>query len=118
MRPSKNTNDKINDFKGTIVRLVTTLKKYRIGIVIVIIFSIISAIFSVVSPKILGKIMTEIATGVVSRFQTGVGINFDKILHILIILIVIIGIVYLMTLYFLMVVSLYGKEYLICKRNL
>lgn len=89
MRPSKNTNDKINDFKGTIVRLVNTLKKYRIGIVIVIIFSIISAIFSVVSPKILGKIMTEIATGVVSRFQTGVGINFDKILHILIILIVI-----------------------------
>ena len=76
MRPSKNTNDKINDFKGTIVRLVTTLKKYRIGIVIVIIFSIISAIFSVVSPKILGKIMTEIATGVVSRFQTGVGINY------------------------------------------
>ena len=89
MRPSKNTNDKINDFKGTIVRLVNTLKKYRIGIVIVIIFSIISAIFSVVSPKILGKIMTEIATGVVSRFQTGVGINFDKILHILIILVVI-----------------------------
>ncbi|CCZ57487.1 putative uncharacterized protein [Clostridium sp. CAG:762] len=89
MRPRENTNDKINDFKGTIVRLVNTLKKYKIGIIVVIIFSIISAIFSVVSPKILGKITTEIATGVISKFQTGVGIDFDKILHILIILIVI-----------------------------
>ena len=89
MRPRENTNDKINDFKGTIVRLVNTLKKYKIGIIVVIIFSIISAIFSVVSPKILGKITTEIATGVISKFQTGVGIDFNKILHILIILIVI-----------------------------
>lgn len=89
MRPRENTNDKINDFKGTIVRLVNTLKKYKIGIIVVIIFSIISSIFSVVSPKILGKITTEIATGVISKFQTGVGIDFNKILHILIILIVI-----------------------------
>lgn len=89
----KKTNDKkqskINDFKSTIIRLVSMLKKYKIGIIIVVIFSIISAIFVVVSPKILGKITTEIANGAMDKIVTGVGINFEKILNSLIILVII-----------------------------
>lgn len=55
------TIEKANDFKGTTKKLMKNyLSKYKIALIIVIIFAIGSTIFSIVGPKILGNATTEI----------------------------------------------------------
>ena len=77
--------EKPKDFKGTTKKLIKNyLSKYKLALVIVIIFAIGSTIFSIVGPKILGNATTEIFNGVVSKISGGDGINFGKIAQILI----------------------------------
>lgn len=72
------------DFKGTVVKFSKRyLKKYKIPLIIVFIFAIASTIFTIVGPKILGNATTEIYTGIVSKISGTGGINFDKILKII-----------------------------------
>ena len=76
--------EKAKDFKGTTKKLLKNyLSKYKIAIIIVIIFAIGSTIFSIVGPKILGNATTEIYNGLISKLSGGEGINFQKILEIL-----------------------------------
>ncbi len=76
--------EKAKDFRGTTKKLINNyLSKYKIAIIIVIIFAIGSTIFSIVGPKILGNATTEIYNGLISKLSGGAGINFSKILHIL-----------------------------------
>lgn len=76
--------EKAKDFKGTTKKLLNNyLSKYKIAIIIVIIFAIGSTIFSIVGPKILGNATTEIYNGLISKLSGGEGINFQKILEIL-----------------------------------
>ena len=76
--------EKAKDFKGTLNTLVKKyLARYRIALIIVIIFAIASTIFSIVGPKILGNATTEMFTGIVSKISGGNGINFGKIGNIL-----------------------------------
>lgn len=76
--------EKAKDFKGTTKKLLKNyLSKYKIAIIIVIIFAIGSTIFSIVGPKILGNATTEIYNGLISKISGGEGINFQKILEIL-----------------------------------
>ena len=78
------TVEKAKDFKGTTKKLINNyLSKYKIALVIVIIFAIGSTIFSIVGPKILGNATTEIFNGLVSKLSGGSGINFGKIASIL-----------------------------------
>ena len=66
-RPGIGSVEKANDFKGTTKKLVKDyLSKYKIALIIVIIFAIASTIFSIVGPKILGNATTEIFNGIVS----------------------------------------------------
>ena len=86
MGPSKGpmSVEKAKDFKGTTKKLLKNyLSKYKIAIIIVIIFAIGSTIFSIVGPKILGNATTEIYNGLISKLSGGEGINFQKILEIL-----------------------------------
>ncbi|MGL5379963.1 ABC transporter ATP-binding protein [Clostridium sp.] len=79
--------EKAKDFKGTMKNLMRYLKPFSIGILMVIIFAVGSATFSIVGPKILGKATTEIFNGIVSKISgSGVGIDFDYISRIMIIL--------------------------------
>ena len=55
------------------------LSKYKIGLIVVIIFAIGSTIFTIVGPKILGNATTEIFNGIVSKLSGGSGIDFGKI---------------------------------------
>lgn len=72
------------DFKGTVVKFSKRyLKKYKIPLIIVFIFAIASTIFTIVGPKILGNATTEIYTGIVGKISGTGGINFDKILKII-----------------------------------
>lgn len=74
------TTEKPKDFKKTTKKLIDSyLSKYKIGIIIVIIFAIGSTIFTIVGPKILGNATTEIFNGIVSKLSGGSGIDFGKI---------------------------------------
>ena len=76
--------EKAKNVKGTTKKLITEyLAKYKIPLIIVIIFAIGSTIFNVVGPKILGNATTEIFNGIVGKIQGNGGINFEKIASIL-----------------------------------
>ena len=80
--------EKAKDFKGTVKKLWRYISKYKIALIIVILFTIASTIFSVVGPKILGNATTELFNGVISKYTGGAGINFTKIGKILLFLLV------------------------------
>ena len=81
--------EKAKDFKGTTKKLINDyLSKYKIQLVIVIIFAIGSTIFSIVGPKILGNATTEIFNGLVGKVSGGDGINFSKIAGIILTLLI------------------------------
>ena len=72
-------SEKAKDIKGTTKKLAGLLSKYKIAIIIVIIFAIGSTIFSIVGPKILGNATTEIYTGLMNKISGTGGIDFEKI---------------------------------------
>ncbi len=78
--------EKAKDFKGTVKKLWRYLSKYKIALIIVILFTIASTVFSVVGPKTLGNATTELFNGVISKYTGGAGINFTKIGKILLFL--------------------------------
>ena len=79
------TLEKAKDFKGTTKKLITNyLSKYKIGLIIVFIFSVGSTIFSIVGPKILGNATTEIFNGLIHKLSGDGGIDFGKVGNILV----------------------------------
>ena len=83
------TTEKAKDFKGTLKRLIKSMSKYKIQLIIIMVFAIASTIFSIIGPKILGNATTEIFNGLINKLSGGTGINFSKIASILIFLIII-----------------------------
>lgn len=80
---------KATDFKGTMKKLLTYLKPYRLSFIMVFIFSIASASFVIYGPKLLGNVTTKIFEGVMGQISgTSQGIDFSFISRIMIILIV------------------------------
>ena len=72
--------ERAKDFKGTTKKLIKNyLSKYKIGIIVVLVFAIGSTIFSIVGPKILGNATTEIFNGLVSKISGTGGIDFGKV---------------------------------------
>lgn len=81
--------EKAKDFKGTFHKLLAYLGNYKIAIIFVFAFAIASTIFTIVGPKILGKATTAIYTGLMNTISnTGTGIDFGYIGHIVFILII------------------------------
>ena len=79
--PGRNMSTaKAKDFKKTTKKLIKNyLSKYKIALIIVIIFAIGSTIFTIIGPKILGNATTEIFNGLVSKLSGGSGIDFGKL---------------------------------------
>ncbi len=74
------TVEKAKDFKGTTKKLIKNyISKYKIGIIIVLIFAIGSTVFSIVGPKILGNATTEIFNGLINKISGNGGIDFGKV---------------------------------------
>ena len=74
------TTERAKDFKKTTKKLIRNyLAKYKIPIIIVMIFAIGSTIFTIVGPKILGNATTEIFNGLISKLSGGTGIDFGKV---------------------------------------
>ena len=82
--PNGAPTPKAKNFKETTKKLIKNyLAKYKIALIVVIIFSIGSTIFNIVGPKILGNATTEVFNGIVGKLSGGSGINFEKITEIL-----------------------------------
>ena len=76
--------EKPKDFKGTTKKLLKNyIARYKLPVIIVILFAIGSTIFTIVGPKILGNATTEIFNGIVNKISGGAGIDFEKIATIL-----------------------------------
>lgn len=76
--------EKAKDFKGTMKKLFTNLKPYKLPLTFVILFAIGSAAFNIVGPKILGNATTKIFEGLVGKINgTSSGIDFTAIGRIL-----------------------------------
>lgn len=73
------SGEKAKDFKGSISKLAVYLSKYKIRIIIMIIFAIGSTVFSIVGPKILGNVTTSIFKGLLAKISGTGGIDFEKI---------------------------------------
>ena len=85
-RPGRQTTERAKDFKGTLLQLLKTMGAYKISLIVVIVFAILSTIFNIAGPKILAKTTTALATGWIARLR-GVGsIDFGYIGKILLIL--------------------------------
>jgi ATP-binding cassette subfamily B protein len=80
---------KAKDFKGTLKRLITYLKPYKLQLFSVLITAIISTLFAIVSPKILGKATTKLFEGLMLKMKgvPGAKIDFDYIGQIILLLI-------------------------------
>ena len=75
---------KPKDFKETTKKLIKNyLSKYKIALIIVVVFAIGSTIFNIVGPKILGNATTEVFNGIIGKLSGGPGIDFGKIAGIL-----------------------------------
>ena len=86
MRPQQ--NEKAKDFKKTLKELSSYLKEYKVGLFFVIVFAVASTVFTIVGPKILGKITTEIFSGLMKKISNTGGIDFTYIKHISLILVI------------------------------
>lgn len=78
--------EKAKDFKGTLKKLLQYISKYHAALIVVAIFTVGSTVFNIIGPKVLGKATTEIFNGLVSKVQGGDGIDFEKIGHILLLM--------------------------------
>ena len=79
----RNTTEKPKDFKKTTKKLIDSyLSKYKLALIVVILFAIGSTIFTIVGPKILGNATTEVFNGIMSKLSGGSGIDFTKIAQI------------------------------------
>jgi ATP-binding cassette subfamily B multidrug efflux pump len=79
---------KARDFNGTMRKLFSYLRAYRLQLGVAIIFAIASTIFTVVGPKILGLATTKLFEGVIGQLTgTGTGIDFVYIGNIILLMV-------------------------------
>ncbi|AKN29657.1 multidrug ABC transporter ATP-binding protein [Clostridium carboxidivorans P7] len=79
--------EKARDFKATMSKLIKYLSVYRMSIIIVFIFAIVSAALGVAGPKILGRATTKLFEGIMAKIAGTGNIDFDYIRNIVLILI-------------------------------
>lgn len=85
--PGMVPGEKAKNFKGTVKKLIQYMGRYKIGVIVVMIFAVASTVFSIAGPKILGQATTELFNGLVAKIS-GVGeIDFKRIGEILLFLI-------------------------------
>lgn len=78
------SGEKAKDFKGAMLRLLKYMERYKIRLILMVIFAIGGTVFNIIGPKILGKATTELYSGLISKINGGSGIDFDKIIKILV----------------------------------
>lgn len=77
------SGEKAKDFKGSFKKLLAYIGRYKFAILAVMIFAAASTVFNVMGPKVMGRATTELAEGLMRKIGGTGGIDFDKILYIL-----------------------------------
>ena len=78
--------EKAKDFKGTMGKLLTYLKKFLPSIILVLVCAAASTVFSIFGPKVLGQATTKLFEGLIAML-TGTGsIDFAAIGQVLLFL--------------------------------
>lgn len=77
------SGEKAKDFKGSIGKLIAYIGKYKVALVVVLLFALGSTVFNVAGPKILGRATTALSEGLMAKISGTGGIDFDKIGRIL-----------------------------------
>lgn len=71
--------EKATDFKGTMKKLLHFMGKYKIALVIVVVFALGSTVFNIIGPKVLSTATTELFEGITAKIAGTGGINFDAV---------------------------------------
>ncbi len=80
------SQDKPKDFKGAFKKLWQILRRFRLLLILAVVFTVASASFSILGPKILGLATTRIFEGVIAMIGGSGSIDFSYIGNILLIL--------------------------------
>lgn len=75
--------EKAKDFKKSFRKLLAYIGRYKFAVMIVMIFAAMSTVFNVMGPKVMGGATTELAEGLMRKIGGTGGIDFDKIMVIL-----------------------------------
>ena len=76
--------EKPKDFKGTLKKMIAFMGRFKVALVVVLVFAIGSTIFNIVGPKVLSTATTELFNGIVAKIDGSGGIDFDAIARILV----------------------------------
>ena len=75
--------EKAKDFKGTMKKLLSFMGRFKVQIIVVLLFAIGSTVFGIVGPKVLSEATTVLFNGIVAKIGGEGGIDFDRIAQIL-----------------------------------
>lgn len=81
--------EKAKNFRATVKKLLQYMGRYKIGVLVVLIFAVASTVFGIAGPKILGNATTELFNGLVAKVSGSGEIDFDRIGEILLFLLAI-----------------------------
>jgi ATP-binding cassette subfamily B protein len=81
------STEKAKDFKGAIKMLLGYMGRFKVHLIAVTVFAIVSTVFNVSGPKVLARAITELFNGLVAKYTVGGGIDFENIWRILLMLI-------------------------------
>lgn len=81
--PDMFSTEKAKDFKGSIGKLIAYIGRYKLAILVVMIFAVVGTVFNVVGPKVLGKATTTLSDGLMAKIAGTGGIDLTKISRIL-----------------------------------
>lgn len=80
--------EKPKDFKGSLKKLIAYMKPYWVSFIVMIALGICGTIFSIIGPKILGQATTTLVEGLIQKLTNQGSIDFEKIGHILLIVLI------------------------------
>jgi ATP-binding cassette subfamily B protein len=82
------SNVKAKDARATLRTLLRYLEPYRVKIIVVVVFAALSSVFSIIGPKLLGKVTTKLAEGLIAYYyRTGLYMDFDYMGRLIVLLI-------------------------------
>lgn len=71
--------EKAGDFKGSMLKLLAFMGKFKFALGAVFVFAIASTVFNIVGPKVLSTATTELFEGVTAKIAGTGGIRFDVV---------------------------------------
>ena len=77
--PNRKPVEKAKNFKGTLKQLIVFAKPYYLKLLISLVLMVISTLMCIYGPSLTGQVTTLISEGVISKYQGGAGIDFNKI---------------------------------------